>query len=319
MEYDLAIMDMRVNDEVEGFYILSRAEVKKTKDGKAYLNAVLSDCTGTISAKMWDFHANVDDSVGSVVKIRGAVTEYNGALQFTIHRLRPATEADSFNISALVPTAPINAPARLDELREIMETIEDPDYLSVCRYMLDKHLDSFRQIPAAKSVHHAFRSGLLMHTSNMLRTADFLAGQYADTIDRSLLLAGTMLHDMMKEQEFVFSELGLVTEYSVKGDLIGHLVMGAQEIAAAANTLGIPEEKSVLLQHMLLSHHGSREMGAAVLPRCAESELLSMIDLMDARMEVYREALERTPAGSFSEKIYSLDKRIYNHGLASEE
>jgi len=319
MEYDLGIMDMRVNDEVEGFYILSRAEVKKTKDGKAYLNATLSDCTGSIPAKMWDFHANVDESVGNVVKIRGNVSEYNGALQFTIQRMRPATEADRYDIAGLVPTAPIDTQERLAEVREIMESIEDEDYKAVCRYMLDRHLNSFPNIPAAKSVHHAFRSGLLMHTSNMLRTANFLASQYADTVDRSLLLAGTMLHDMNKEKEFDFSALGLVSAYSLKGDMLGHLVMGAQEVAAAAAELGIPEEKSVLLQHMLLSHHGSREMGAAVEPRCAEAELLSMIDLMDAHMEVYRETLMSTPVGSFSEKVYALDKRIYNHGYGTAE
>jgi len=249
-----------------------------------------------------------------VVKVRGSVTEYNGALQFTIRLFRPANEQDQYDLADLVESAPIDRDETVAEVRNLVASIEDGDYRAICDTMLNRHLETFSSIPAAKSVHHAFRSGLLMHTANMLRMADFLAGEYADFVDRSLLLAGTLLHDMAKEKEFLFSELGLVTDYSVKGDLIGHLVMGAQEIYVTAKELNIPEDKSVLLQHMILSHHGTPELGAAVLPRCAESELLSMIDRMDAHMQVYRETLQKLPVGSFSDRIFALEKRIYNHG-----
>ena len=315
MEYNLANIDMQTGDELEGFYVLSRGEVKKAANGKPCLNAVLSDCTGTIPARMWDFNMALDAAdVGKVVKVRGTVTEFNGALQFTIRLFRLANAQDQYDLSELVPTAPIDVDLTLTEVRDLVYSIEDADYREICLKMLEQHLDSFSSIPAAKSVHHAFRGGLLMHTSNMLRIADFFAAEYADMLDRSLLLAGTLLHDIAKEKEFVFSELGLVTDYSVKGDLIGHLVMGAMEVKKTAEALGVPEEKSVLLQHMLLSHHGTPELGAAVLPRCAESELLSMIDRIDAHMQVYREAFKTTPPGSFSERIFALEKRIYHHG-----
>ena len=153
-----------------------------------------------------------------------------------------------------------------------------------------------------------------MHTVYMLEIAEFLSGLYSSVIDRSLLLAGTLLHDIAKLQEFLVSDLGVVTEYSVKGQLLGHLVMGAQEAAEIGKELQIPEEKSVLLQHMLLSHHGQPEFGAAVVPMCAEAELLSYIDNIDAKMEVYREYLEKTEPGTFSQRIFALEKRIYNHG-----
>ncbi|MBO2528197.1 MAG: CMP-binding protein, partial [Clostridiales bacterium] len=139
------------------------------------------------------------------------------------------------------------------------------------------------------------------------------AAIYADTVDRDLLLAGTLLHDFAKEEEFSFSELGLVTEYSRKGKLLGHLTMGAQEIAEIAKEKDIPEEKSVLLQHMLLSHHGEPEFGAAVRPQCAESELLSLIDMIDSRMEIYRETFASVPVGEFSPRVFALDKTIYHH------
>jgi len=147
-----------------------------------------------------------------------------------------------------------------------------------------------------------------------MELAQYLAGLYEKVIDRSLLLAGTLLHDIAKLQEFVVSALGVVTEYSVKGQLLGHLVMGAQEAAQIAKELQIPEEKSILLQHMLLSHHGQPEFGAAVVPMCAEAELLSYIDNIDAKMEIYRENLEKTQPGTFSNRIFALEKRIYNHG-----
>ena len=186
--------------------------------------------------------------------------------------------------------------------------------LMLCEEMLRRHEAAFRTIPAAKSVHHGFLSGLLMHTLNMLRLADFLSAQYADTVNRSLLLTGTLLHDFAKEQEFTFSELGLVTDYSTKGQLLGHLVMGAQEVAAIAAELDLPEEKATLLEHLILSHHGQPEFGAAVLPQCAEAELLSLVDQIDSRMEIYREVLAPLKAGEFSQRIFALDnRRVYKH------
>ena len=152
-----------------------------------------------------------------------------------------------------------------------------------------------------------------MHTGNMLKLADFLSDLYADTVDRSLLLAGTFAHDLQKESEFALSQLGLVTDYTVKGQLLGHLVMGAQEIAEISALLTIPEDKSVLLQHMVLSHHGEPEYGAAVKPVCAESELLSYIDMIDSHMEIYKENLDGLSPGEFSGRIFALDKRIYRH------
>ena len=127
---------------------------------------------------------------------------------------------------------------------------------------------------------------------------------YPETIDRSLLLTGTLLHDMAKAQEFVFSQLGLATDYSIKGQLLGHLVMGAQAAA---------EKKSVLLQHLILSHHGEPEFGAAVRPLCAEAELLSLIDAVDSRMEIYRETYDTMEPDTFSPRIFALEKKVFRH------
>lgn len=315
MEYDLPIARMARGIDVEGFYLLRSAFSKVTASGKPFLTAVLADESGTVEAKVWDYTGPIGErDAGKVIKIRGSVSDYRGALQITVDKLRLATDDDHVDVSRLVSVAPIDREAGYDEVKALVSTIEDADYRAVCEEMLRRHEAAFRTIPAAKSVHHGFLSGLLMHTLNMLRLADFLSAQYADTVDRSLLLTGTLLHDFAKEQEFTFSDLGLVTDYSTKGQLLGHLVMGAQEVGEAAAQLGIPEEKSVLLQHLLLSHHGEPQFGAAVLPQCAEAELLSLVDQIDSRMEIYREVLAPLKAGEFSQRVFALDnRRVYKH------
>ncbi|MGN1001785.1 MAG: 3'-5' exoribonuclease YhaM family protein [Oscillospiraceae bacterium] len=312
MEYNKAIVDMTVGDNVEGFYVLKTANPKTTANGKPFLSAALSDRSGVIEAKVWDYAgpiASADE--GRVVKIRGSVSEFRGTPQLTVERIRLAEDGDAYDRAALVPVAPIDADAALDEMEGWIDSIADPDYRAICQTMLARHKQALKIIPAAKSVHHSFLSGLLMHTGTMMKIADFLAGLYGDIIDRSLLLAGTFLHDLAKESEFVFSQLGLATEYSVKGQLLGHLVLGAQEAASVAAELGVDEDKSVLLQHLILSHHGEPEFGAAVKPLCAESELLAQIDRIDSRMEIYRETLAGLPVGEMSGRVFALDKRVY--------
>ena len=315
MEYDLPIARMARGIDIEGFYLLKSAFPKVTVSGKPFLTAVLADESGTIEAKVWDYSGPIGErDAGKVIKVRGSVSDYRGALQITVDKLRLAAEDDHVDVSRLVRVAPIDRAGAYADIARLVSTLEDADYRAVCEEMLRRHEDSFRTIPAAKSVHHSFLSGLLMHTYNMLRLADFLAAQYADTVNRSLLLAGTLLHDFGKEREFTFSELGLVTDYSTKGQLLGHLVMGAQEIAALSAELDLSEEKAMLLEHLILSHHGEPEFGAAVLPQCAEAELLSLIDQIDSRMEIYREALAPLKSGEFSQRIFALDnRRIYKH------
>ena len=316
MEYNKNVKDMVPGDKVEGFYILKEAYQKISSNGKPFLSAVIADKTGTMNVKVWDYAGPVgtQEDVGKIIKIRGDVSEFKGNPQLSLSNIRMALPEDNCDTVRLVAAAPIDKDETVRKVRTLVDSMEDPDYRQVARTMLERHLETFASIPAAKSVHHSFLSGLLMHTANMMAMADFLSGQYASVIDRSLLLTGTLLHDFAKEIEFRFSDLGIVTDYSVKGQLLGHLVMGAQEVAQVCAELGTPEEKSLLLQHMILSHHGEPEYGAAVKPMFAEAELLSYIDMVDSRMEIYAELLPSVAEGSFSSRVFALDKRIYHHG-----
>lgn len=316
MLYNLLIENMSVGNEVEGFYLLKDALLKTSAAGKPFLAGSISDMSGSIEIKVWDYSGPVGgspDDVGKVVKVRGSVSEFKGSLQMIVTNIRIALPTDSYDVSKLVPTAPIDTDRTIAEIAGMIDSLSDDDYRKIASTMFERHREAFKKIPAAKSVHHSFLSGLLMHTANMLRTADFLARLYPEIIDRSLLMTGTLLHDFAKEFEFSFSNLGVVTDYSLKGQLLGHLVMGAEEVAATSRELGIPEEKSILLQHLILSHHGEPEFGAAVRPMCAEAELLSYIDNIDSRMEIYAENLRDVQPGGFSGRIPALDKKIYNH------
>lgn len=311
----MKLEELNVGDSFTGFYVLKNVFLKVTNSGKPYLSCSLADASMMIEAKVWDYAGPIGPAdEGKVAKVQGQMQEFKGAPQIKVDRIRLATENDPYDLADLVPVAPIDRQAAFLRLRSLVDGMEDCDYSAVCRVFLDRHGEALQKMPAAKSVHHSFVGGLLMHTVYMMELAQYLAGLYEKVIDRSLLLAGTLLHDIAKLQEFVVSDLGVVTEYSVKGQLLGHLVMGAQEAAQIAKDLQIPEEKSILLQHMLLSHHGQPEFGAAVVPMCAEAELLSYIDNIDAKMEIYRENLEKTQPGTFSNRIFALEKRIYNHG-----
>lgn len=314
MTNHILLSDLKSGISVEGCYILKDAAVKLASNGRKYLSGVLSDASGEADLMMWDYQGTVGpQDVGEAVLVRGNVGEYKGSLQITGIRIQLAPEG-TYELTDLVPSAPIDRDRALEYIKETVASITDDDYKKIAETLLARHLDDFAKIPAAKSVHHGFLYGLLMHTAYMLRTAEFLAKQYSTVVDRSLLIAGTVLHDLAKTEEFCISKYGLVTDYSAKGQLVGHLVAGAMSVADTAKELGIDEKKSMLLQHMILSHHGTPEHGAAVVPVCAEAELLHYIDLIDSRMEIYAENLKTMQPDTFSPKnIFALEHKIYRH------
>ena len=168
--------------------------------------------------------------------------------------------------------------------------------------------------PAAFKMHHAVKGGLLCHTLSIVRLAEAICKVYPFA-DRELLLAGAILHDIGKIEEFQLSSTGLVSGYSTKGNLVGHLVGGAITVEKSAEKLGITSDTPMLLSHMLISHHGNPEYGAAVLPQFLEAELLSQLDFMDASVFEICEATDSVKPGETTGRIFGLDNRkLYNHG-----
>ena len=184
--------------------------------------------------------------------------------------------------------------------------------------MLYDRREALLTCPAAVRVHHAVCGGLLYHTLSIVRLAEGVCAVYP-FVRRDLLLCGAILHDIAKTEEFAVDQTGLATGYTARGDLLGHLVMGAMAVEHAADALGTPPETRMLVQHMLLSHHGTPEHGAAVAPMLLEAELLSMLDGMDAAVYQIEAALPAALPGGFTQKLWPMDQRKFYRPLEEPE
>ena len=301
----------------EGFLLARSSEQRASSNGSKYLDMTLCDRTGEINAKMWDGTVT-PPKAGAVVKVRAQVTEYNGRLQLRINKVREATE-DEYDVSFLVPCAPYPAEQMLGEITDTVAAMKNGVLRGIVGEMLRMAGDRLMYYPAAQRLHHAERSGLLHHTSTMLKTAKAVLTVYP-WLDEDLLYAGVIVHDLSKISEMKSDEAGNVTDYTTDGLLLGHLVRGVTQVREAARRLDVPEDDEyvLLLEHMVISHHGEAEFGSPRPPMFPEAEMLHWIDLVDARMNEMNGILRRTPAGAFSEKIWSLDRRVYHPRYTKE-
>ena len=313
------IEDVTNGEEICGFYLCKTLSIQKKTDGKDYLRVEIADKTGSCQGICWEDPKKFDvsvKSIGGIVKVKGIMGDYKGVAQLRIYNIRNARDDDKneFSIDNISTCAPIDADACIEEVSDLIDSIEDADYRLVAKTVFTAIKEKFMTIPAGKVVHHSFRNGLLMHTLNMMKLANFTSEIYDNIINRSLLLSATFLHDIAKIQEFELSDLGLVNDYSKQGQLLGHLYMGALEVEKVCEKLNINKEKSLLLQHMILSHHGEPDKGAVVSPKFAEAEALHIIDLMDSRLEIYAEECEHLEVGQFMpKKNWALDHRVYRN------
>ena len=306
---------------VTGFCLIKSCEKKLNKRGEPYLDMVLGDSSGEISAKLWNYSEELHGvfAVNSVIKVQGTISEFNGSDQLRIDRIRRAVESDNVKIEDFVTSAVYGGGAMYQELLRLTKQFRDKDLALLAETVLEENRDTLLYYPAAFKLHHAMRGGLLQHTLSLVRLAQSVAKIYP-FINEDLLLTGAMLHDIAKLQELIADETGIATGYSVKGTLLGHLIMGAMMVEQTAQKLGIPEEKAVLVEHMLISHHGDPEFGAAVRPLFIEADILSALDRLDARIVEEEGALNGVQPGSFSNRQWALDNRaFYNHGLGHPE
>ncbi len=307
---DFTISMLETGMRYEGFLLVRSADQREGKTGGKYLDMNLVDRTGEVNCKLWD--GNVPPpAAGSVIKVRGLVQEYNGRKQLRIEKMRAATDADEVDLSLLVPCAPETSDAYMTRIQETIDAFRSEDLKKIVREMLRLAGDDLTWFPAAQRLHHAERTGLLHHTCSMLNTAEHILAAYP-FLKGDLLRAGVILHDLSKITEMKSDSLGNVTDYTREGLLIGHLVMGVARLQEAAKNVGVTGELVVLLQHMIISHHGIPEYGSPKPPMFPEAEVLNWIDTLDARMNEMEGIMARTPEGAFSEKIWSLDRRMYH-------
>lgn len=301
------LADIKRDDRFEGYLIVRSAEQRASANGKNYLDMTLADKSGSINAKMWDGTVQ-PPLAGSIVKVRATGNEFNGRMQLRVEKIRTAESRDAVDMSTLIPCAPRDPKEMLDEVVRAADHIADPDLRKITCELLDRAGDKLLTFPAAKQMHHAERGGLLHHTTTMLRAANAIMTVYPQ-LNASLLTAGVIVHDLAKIDEMDADTLGLVSDYSVDGKLIGHIVRGVVNIQLAAEKTKASPGKALLLQHMVLSHHGIPEYGSPLAPKFPEAEVLNTIDTLDARLYEMDEALSRAIPGGFSEKVWGLDNR----------
>ena len=314
-------MNFSIDTATDGFLMIKTADKKTTAKGMPYLDLMLCDKTGEISAKLWDYKEEIQGmfAAGDIVKVRGTVSPYNGVDQLRIEKIRKAVPSDGVDPAEFVPSAEFDGVQMYNELMGIASNFADAELCDVVTKIYSDYKEKLVFWPAAFRLHHAIRGGLLYHTLSIVRLCESVCKIYP-SVNRDLLIAGAMLHDIAKIDEFIVSDGGTASGYSLEGNLVGHLAKGAMIIGKAAEELGTSEETKLLLQHMVLSHHGEPEFGAAVRPMFLEAELLSELDLMDARIYELTEAIGNVATGEYTNKMWALDNRkFYNHGRTDVE
>ena len=267
-------------------FLLQEVAERTTKDGRPFILFTLQDKTGTLSGVFWDVPAAVLEWArpGQAVLVSGRVNLYKEALQINATDLNP-----SFNdeLTDFLPFSSRPVTEMIDELRQIIQRLAEPWQSLVSHLLLNESfLPRFANAPAARNMHHAVLGGLLEHTLSMAEIADTLAGHYPH-VNRDLLLAGTLLHDMGKPIEYDVENSFAFTE---DGRLVGHIVRAIVMIEAAAAELGtIPADDLRQLIHLVASHHGNLEWGSPVVPKTLEAVLLHQIDLLDSRVQGFLE------------------------------
>lgn len=307
------------NGMCDGFVILKKCEIKKTKNGATYLDIIIADKDGEMSGKWWDCPLAEVFQADTVVKIRGVVEQYNGHDQFRVSQMRPTNSDDQYDLADLVPASEIGGEQLFNMIRNKVSAFNDSELKAIVLKIIDSKKDKLITHPAAFRLHHAMVGGLMYHTMSMLKLAEAVATIYPN-VNRELLLAGVVLHDVAKTWELETAPTGLVKGYSFEGELIGHLVKGAMYVADTAKELGIDGEKVTLLEHMIISHHGVPEYGAAVRPMFLEAEILSTIDSLDATIFEINSACSKVNTGEFTDRQWALDNRkLYHHSFGTTE
>ncbi len=302
--------------DFDEFFLLKQAVVRVGSNQKQYIDMILSDKTGDVSAKKWDASENEINEIGSynaneIIKVRASVGEWQGKKQLKVSRFRLARPDDSFDLSEFIKIAPEKSEDMYAEILAAAESIGDEDLKRICVTLMERNRDRLMYYPAASKNHHAELGGLLYHLKRMLRFGESACEVYS-ILRRDWVVAGVIVHDMEKLNEILSNQWGISPGYSVEGQLLGHIAQGVKMIDRLAYEFGVDREKALMLEHMILSHHYEPDFGSPKRPMFPEAELLHYLDIFDARIFDMEEALKQTPPGEFSERVRTLEnRRIY--------
>ena len=310
---DLARLDE--NQALESHYLVLSKQQRTTRTAKPYLSLILGDNSGQIEARVWDptdSRIAADFSKGDVVKVRAAVSKFEGVLQLKIERLRKLA-ATEFDRTDLLPATTYDVAELWLKLEAAVASFTDPDLQRLIAAILaDPAIrEAFREAPAAKQLHHAWLGGLLEHVVSLIGLADRVLPHYP-MLMRDLVVTGVILHDIGKIRELAW-ETGF--EYTLEGTLLGHIQIGAAMVEKTIDALpDFPPRLKTLVLHMILSHHGKLEFGSPKLPMIPEALMLNFLDDIDAKMqtlasEFQKAARQGKAADEMTDRIWALDQR----------
>ena len=289
----------------EQFLVVSFTKLTST-NGNQYANIELQDKTGKIEGKKWSIDSE-DIYVftpGNIVSINGEVLLYKGNLQVKIYSGRELDKR-AVDLSKFLIQSDYSLENLKERFNSLLNEIEDEEINNLVKTIFAKYEREIFSYPAAKTNHHNYLRGLITHSISMAEIASFVGSKY-DNINLDILIAGALLHDIGKIIELSGPE---ITTYTTEGQLLGHISIGFSMLKDECNKLNITKEKATQLQHIVLSHHGKFEYGSPVLPATKEAILLSMIDDMDAKMELVDNVLENVNEGEFSPRVFAFNDR----------
>ena len=300
------IKDIHEEGKISLLCLITKCDKGKTAKDTPYLSLILEDSSGILDAKFWNLTEEMISKyrVGMVVEAQGDIILHRNALQM---RVRKLVEQPDEDISKDVRGAPMSKEDMSEEINGYVNSIQDEELKVVVQQILEESENDFYTYPAATRNHHNYVGGLAYHTITMVRMALNIASLY-EWLDRDLLVAGVLMHDIGKIEEL--SE-PILPEYTTGGNLIGHISMMASRIDRIAFDLGLQNSESILLlKHMVLSHHGKQEFGSPVLPMIPEAEVLASIDNLDAKLYMMKASIDVTEPGHFGPKIFALENRM---------
>ncbi|MGH9862588.1 MAG: 3'-5' exoribonuclease YhaM family protein, partial [Candidatus Acidiferrales bacterium] len=273
------------------FFLVQGKEIRSTREGKPYMALRLADRTGSVEARLWDGVADTESEFDrdDVVKVEAVVESYRGRPQLKVKRMRRA-QADEFTLEDYLATTAKDVEALYAELLEVARGLANDHLRQLLLAVLEdaELAPRLKQAPGAKTLHHAYRGGLLEHVVSLCRLSKLAAQNYPE-IDLDLLLTGVVLHDLGKVYELSYERS---LDYTTEGNLLGHIAMALELLGRKMDALvGFPAELRTLVQHMILSHHGRLEFGSPVTPRFPEAVLLHYLDDIDSKMEAMRSSL----------------------------
>lgn len=285
--------DLQPEQQVQTTFLVAAKEVRRGKNGEPYLIVTLADKTGDVEGRLWDNVLEAADGFDAqdFVRVKGAVQLFQNRLQVQLHKIQRADPAEQ-DLRDYLPSSKRDPDEMESELRAIVAGIGNAHLRALLESFTQdaEMMSKWKLAPAAKTVHHACLGGLLEHTLSMAAIARLTAAHYGD-VDLDLLLTGVLLHDVGKTDELSYSR---TIQYSTDGQLLGHILIGMRWIDERASRIeGFPPKLLMLLQHMMLSHHGTAEFGSPKPPSFLEAVLLNLIDAMDAKYQAARDHLER--------------------------